>query len=102
MEFKLVTISNVRAFFEGYAKMFYEMLIGLPEHTKEQVLYRESKCQDCWVEGHKDRGPETCKYCGCSIPGKWFVQVSCNKGERFPDLMGKEEWEKFKEENDVI
>jgi hypothetical protein len=42
-----------------------------------------------------------CVYCGCDIPGKLYVKDSCNGGERFPDLMNKKDWEKFKLDNEI-
>jgi hypothetical protein len=42
-----------------------------------------------------------CAYCGCKVPGKLYVKKSCNKGERFPDLMSTELWEKFKKNNNI-
>ena len=84
-----INLTNVKAFVEGYTKMGYDKIIGLPIHIQEQIQYRESKCPDCLEAGE-------CKVCGCSVPGKWFVTKSCNNGERFPDLMNKEEWEEFK------
>ena len=101
MKLNQITPKNIKAFIEGYSKLTYNKFIGLPHHLQEQILYRESKCQDCVTTGHEDNGPNTCKECGCSIPGKWFVTKSCNDGKRFPDLMGKDAWEIFKRHNDV-
>ena len=42
-----------------------------------------------------------CRYCLCDLPGKFYVTESCNKGERFPDLMDEESWMKYKEENNI-
>ena len=42
-----------------------------------------------------------CIYCGCSVPGKLYVSKSCNGGERFPDMMDSEEWEKYKKEKNI-
>ena len=101
MKLNQVTPKNIKAFFEGYSRVIYDKLIGLPEYTQEQILYRESKCQDCVTVGHEDSGPGSCRECGCNIPGKWFVTKSCNDGKRFPDLMGEKEWKTFKEDNDI-
>jgi hypothetical protein len=69
--------------------------LGLqPQHIKEQIAYRMLKCSDCMEAGK-------CKVCGCDVPGKLYVNESCNKGERFPDLMSKPEWDKYKENNDI-
>lgn len=101
MKLSQITPKNIKAFIEGYSKLAYDKLVGLPIHLQEQILYRESKCQDCVTVGHKDVGPGSCKHCGCSTPGKWFVTKSCNGGERYPDLMGSEEWKKFKLDNNI-
>lgn len=67
----------------------------LPTYEREQVLYRSQICEsDCVKLGY-------CIYCGCDIPGKLYVNESCNGGERFPNLMSKDKWEKFKSENNI-
>ncbi len=67
----------------------------LPEHEREQVMWRAEICKDdCMKNGY-------CKYCGCDVPGKLYVNDSCNNGERFPDLMTKAEWEKHKVDNNI-
>ena len=78
------------SFIEGYSKAFYDNIIGLPAHTKEEIAWRLTKCQhDCVKTGK-------CKVCGCVTWGKILVKKSCNSGERFPDLRSKKEWEEFK------
>lgn len=91
-----ITLSNIKAFLQGYSRLYYDKLVGLPEYIQEQIEYRRSKCEDCVEEGHETEGPGHCKECGCGLPGKWFVTRSCNGGKRFPDLMGEEKWKKFK------
>jgi hypothetical protein len=67
----------------------------IPHHEKEQVLWRMEICKDdCMKDGY-------CKYCGCDVPGKLYVNDSCNGGERFPDLMTKSEWEQYKQDNNI-
>ena len=88
-----ITPSNIKAFMEGNSKMLYDNIIGLPTYLKEQLEYRKSKCPDCLEAG-------ACKYCGCSVPGKFYVKHSCNNGDRFPDLMDEEEWSNFKRSKD--
>lgn len=102
MKLSQITNKNIKAFIEGYSKLFYDKLIGLSHHIKEQILYRQSICQKSCVEiGHKEEGPNHCEECGCSVPSKWFVTQSCNNGKKFPDLMNKEDWEVFKKYNDI-
>jgi len=90
-----LTISNIMSFIEGYSKEAYDILIGLQPHIQEQVAYRHSKCKDDCIPN------KGCVHCGCEPIGKHFVKKSCNNGARFPDLMGKEEWENFKKENNI-
>lgn len=86
---------NIASFIEGYSKFFYDEIIGLPEHIQEQVIWRLEQCKDdCVVTGK-------CKNCGCPTKKKVFVNKSCNGGERFPDLQTKEEWEEFKQKNNI-
>jgi len=84
-----ITPKNIKAFLEGYSKLAFDGLIGLPIHLQEQIAYRASKCPDC-VKAKK------CQHCGCSVPGKFYVKASCNNGERFPDLMEKDDWDRYK------
>ena len=101
MKLSDITLTNIKAFISGYSKMWYDQFIGLPVHLQEQITYRSTKCPDCVEVGHKEVGPNTCKECGCSLPGKWFVTTSCNKGKRFPDLMDKISWDEFKRKNNI-
>jgi hypothetical protein len=87
-----VTIKNIAHFLEGNLKMLGEQVNLLPDHQREQVLYRSQICkEDCLKLGY-------CIECGCSVPGKMYVTESCNSGKRFPDLMNQSDWEKFKKE----
>jgi hypothetical protein len=89
-------INKILQFVEGNLNMFGDKFDLFPEHKKEQLLYRLDICKnDCVIEGK-------CIYCGCSVPGKLYVSTSCNSGERFPNMMESEEWEKYKIENNII
>lgn len=91
----MLTPEKIRQFIEGNIKMLGVRLNLLPNHEKEQVLWRTIICKnDCLKEG-------VCKYCGCSLPGKLYVNKSCNGGERFPDMMDVEEWDEFKIKNNI-
>jgi hypothetical protein len=91
-----ITPKKILQFLEGNAKMLGDRFNLLSKHEKEQVLWRIEICKsDCLIEGK-------CKYCGCSVPGKLYVKQSCNRGERFPDMMGEEEWQQWKKENNII
>lgn len=86
------TVENVLSFLEGNFKYQWNKLLGLPKHIQEQVHYRLFKCKDDCLETGK------CIKCGCPAHKKVFVKKSCNP-ERFGDLLSREEWEKFKEDN---
>lgn len=90
----IFNIKNVSNFVEGNAKYFYDKLIGLPQHKREQVAYRLNICKnDCVPTGK-------CVKCGCPTEKKLHVDESCNTN-RFPDMMNEEDWNKFKEENKI-
>lgn len=88
---KKITKQNIANFIEGYTNVLKERFDTLPEHIKEQVIFRHSKCKDdCMVDGK-------CRYCKCPTPARHYATKTCDKG-RFPDLMSKEDWEKYKKE----
>jgi hypothetical protein len=85
---------KIRQYIEGNLNKLEDDLFGKPLYFKEQILYRASKCEDCYRLGR-------CLNCGCELPGKHYVKESCNDGIRFPDLMNEEEWENYKKENKI-
>jgi hypothetical protein len=91
-----ITPTKIFQFIEGNLKMFGDKMHLLSSHEKEQVAYRALICKDDCIK------LEYCVYCGCDIPGKLYVKKSCNAGERFPNLMNKQDWEKFKLDNEII
>lgn len=92
---KKITPRNILYFIEGNLKKLGDTLGVLPKHEQEQVLWRSQICaNDCVKYGY-------CVYCGCNLPGKFYVNKSCNDGERFPDLMTKAKWEKYKLDNNI-
>jgi len=102
MKLSQITPKNIKAFIEGYSKLFYDKIVGLPHYMQEQILYRKTVCHDsCVVKGHEESGPGHCERCGCSVPGKWFVTRSCNYGYKFPDIMGETQWNEYKKKNDI-
>jgi len=85
-----ITFRNILQYFEGNTKQILDKFNLLSPHLKEQVSWRLNICKlDCVQNGK-------CVYCSCSLPGKAFTVKSCNKGERFPDLMSAEDWDKYK------
>ena len=90
-----ITPTKIFQFIEGNLKMLGDQLHLLSKHEREQVFYRSEVCKnDCVKFGY-------CVFCGCSLPGKMYVNESCNNGERFPNLMNAENWEKFKKEHNI-
>lgn len=91
----MITPKKILQFIEGNLKMLGDELGMLPKHQQEQVLYRSQICEsDCMRLGY-------CIYCGCDIPGKLYVNESCNAGDRFPDMMSQSDWENFKSQNNI-
>jgi hypothetical protein len=87
-------IKNVSNFIEGHAKYIYDRIIGLPKHQQEQMLWRLSICKDdCLVTGE-------CIICKCPPEKKATTISSCNP-ERFPDMMDEEQWNEYKEVNNI-
>lgn len=93
----ILNITNIKNFIEGNTSYYYDVVIGLPEHLKQQINYRLFKCKnDCVVTG-------VCSGCGMGCPTnkKVYASKSCNNNKRFPDLMPKKEWEEFKRKNKI-
>ena len=96
MNLKDITPENIKAYFQGNIRLLLdEQFNTLAPHLKEQVLYRANICKDTCIP------KKECQYCGCDLPGKFYVTKSCNKGEKFPDLMDEASWTTFKIENNV-
>lgn len=91
---KEITLSNIRSYLEGNSQRILEELKLQPKHIQEQIAYRRLLCKnDCAVQNK-------CIKCGCDFKGKTSVQQSCNP-DRFPDLMSKNDWNKFKKDNNI-
>jgi len=89
-------IKKIIQFLEGNIKMLGDEFDLIPQHQREQVMYRSEICKyECMQYGY-------CIECGCSLPGKLYVKESCNDGKKFPDLMNKSDWEEFKIKNNII
>lgn len=89
-----ITVKNIKSFLEGNIQLGLEQLHLQPQHIQEQIAYRRLLCKDDCAISNK------CIICGCDFKGKTSVKESCNK-DRFPDLMSKLEWDKYKETNDI-
>lgn len=89
MKFKDITLTNISNFLEGYSKWFLDNL--LPNHTKEQILWRASQCPPNCSRENK------CHFCGCDYPQKLYLKKSCNKDKNLPDLMNEKSWKSHKQ-----
>lgn len=90
-----VTPKNVRDYIVGNFNYFKNKVFPSPPYIKEQIAYRLFLCKDDCVPNR------ACKYCGCPPKKKVWLKDSCNKNERFGPLLDKEEWTKFKKENNI-
>jgi len=90
-----ITPTKILQFIEGNLKMLGDTFKILPKHEREQVIFRADICKDdCMERGY-------CIKCGCQLPGKLYVNKSCNDGERFPDLMTAANWEQYKKDHNI-
>ena len=90
-----ITIKNILSYLEGNTKYLLDIFNLYPKHQQEQVTWRLLICkEDCVKNGE-------CEYCGCPPHKKAFVEESCNHGDRFPDMMDKETWEKYKIDKNI-
>ena len=91
---KKITLKNIYSFIQGNLQMRLDGMGLKPQYYQEQIAYRMLQCQDCIKA-------KNCKVCHCSLPGKFYVDKSCNNGERFPDLMNEVDWVKYKNEHGI-
>lgn len=91
-----VTFKNIGRFIQGYSRKFTESFGLLDIHKREQVIWRATQASLCYSNGH-------CVYCGCATPAKFYSDEGCEDPVRkcYPDMMEKEDWEKFKIENQI-
>ena len=90
-----ITPRKIYEYIYGNMAFLGDKINIIPEHQREQVLYRSEICKnDCVKYGY-------CVNCGCDLPAKFYVKKSCNKGTRFPDMMSAIKWEEYKKENNI-
>lgn len=82
-------------FIQANYDYYKDKLFGnTPDHIREQIEYRLAVCaNDCVVTGK-------CKVCSCPTKKKSWQIKSCNP-VRFPDMMDKDSWEKYKNETGI-
>jgi len=91
-----INFRNITSFIEGNFKFYFDKMVGLPKYKKEQIIWRFSLCKNDCIKN------DSCKVCGCPPKKKIYVNKSCNKGQRFPDLMDEKTWNKYKEDNNLV
>ncbi len=93
-----ITLSNVKSFIEGHSRHLIDKYGGdylnLPQHLKEQIIYRESIANTECVRNGK------C-ICNCSIPELFYATKQCEL-KCYPELMNAMEWDEFKKGNQII
>lgn len=92
---KEVSLANIHNYIEGTTRAMQDSLGILPEYIKEQVVIRLMKCEDDCAKQKK------CMKCGCKYPQRLYTTESCNK-DRHQDIMNKDDWERYKQENGII
>jgi len=90
-----MNLNDVESYLEGNFSYYANKLGLYPEYLQEQIKYRLSKCKDDCLPQRK------CRNCTCPPKKKLYVTKSCNP-MRFPDLMNKEDWNEYKERNNII
>lgn len=82
--------------FKNYFSAQVRNLVYLPPWEKEQAMWRAEKAKPCTKKG-------SCLECGCDTPDLYLGTQGCKKTDNpcFPDMMGFEEWEIFKIENNI-
>ncbi len=88
-----ITFKNIASYISGHSLASFEKLHTLPIHLKEQIEYRHKICADCLLLGE-------CPVCHCELPAKHYSYFAC-QGAKYPNLMSKKEWIKYKENNYV-
>lgn len=91
-----VNWTNIKSYFQGHKRKIQELLGTLEPHVEEQAQWRASKAQACVDNG-------ACLFCGCTFPEKLYSDIGCDDPYRrcYPVMKSKEDWEKFKLENDI-
>lgn len=88
-------VEKIISFIEGNLKLAGDKINVISTTQKEQVLYRMEVCKDTCMKKGK------CENCGCSVPGRLYSTLTCDI-KKFPNLMKKEDWNKYKKSNNII
>lgn len=88
---------NVKNFIQGHLNKFLDNTeyMSLELHIKEQVVYRASLCQDCYING-------SCVKCGCKTPDMFYSPNKVDSLGKWNEMIeDKNQWEAFKVENNI-
>ena len=70
-------------------------------HEKEQIMWRgeiSEKIGSC-------KSNKYCTFCGCETEGegsKYYGWAGCEKEGCYPEMMTRDEWNRFKKENNIM
>lgn len=82
-----ITLRNIKGFLQGKTREYKAE--GLPDHIKEQVIWRISVMDENCLKNRE------CP-CECEVPGKQFEDRECEE-MCYPMMMEPHIWETFKE-----
>ena len=88
-----ITLSNIKGFIQGNFRKILNDFGELPNHIKEQAIWRlnlvKEKSPECY-------NTDKCVKCGCQVSAKVFEDRPCeSKPSCYPEMMTKEQWENF-------
>lgn len=96
-----ITWRNIKAVFQAYWRRTKRLAgFDIGEHIWEQIVWRRTqvikKSPQCWEEG-------ACYMCGCEILGKTMEDRGCSDSMSpcYPGMMSKENWKKYKINNQI-
>lgn len=89
-----VNVENMAKVADGYTRWTMYKLGLTADHISEQLEYRFRVCSNCIENG-------SCVVCGCTAPKRLCTSGPC-AGGKYPALMGKDDWEKFKKSKEYV
>ena len=97
-----ITLHNIKRFIQGYWRYFLfkfskdsSDLNLLSKHKQEQFKWRMRVMNPECLKNKK------CVICGCETPFLQMADDSC-EGNCYPAFMSKEDWNKYKKENQIL
>ncbi len=85
-----VNLPNIIGFVQGnFRKVIHELGDLLPDHIKEQAVWRLKKVKATSPECFTN---DKCVHCECQVTAKVFEDRGCEKG-CYPKMMTSEQWE---------